>query len=131
MKRCPECKRDHYDDTLLYCLEDGNPLLAGPASIDEPQTAVLHSTGAQGDVPAFESMKIAKLTETGNSGNAAISSDGTYVLHVKDDGGPPKQLTNFTSDQIAWFDLYRNGKPNLFSRGTTYKDVVLISGFTK
>jgi len=45
--------------------------------------------------------------------------------------GAPKQLTNFTSDQIAWFDLSRDGKPNLFSRGSTTKDVVLISGFRK
>jgi hypothetical protein len=23
MKRCPECRRDYYDETLLYCLEKG------------------------------------------------------------------------------------------------------------
>jgi Tol biopolymer transport system component len=46
-------------------------------------------------------------------------------------GGAPKQLTNFTSDQIAWFDLSRDGKPNLFSRGATTRDVVLISGFRR
>jgi len=47
MKRCPECRRDYYDDTLLYCLDDGNALLEGPASgrsVDEPQTAILHAT---------------------------------------------------------------------------------------
>lgn len=32
MKRCPECRRDYYDDSLLYCLDDGNALLEGPAS---------------------------------------------------------------------------------------------------
>ena len=47
------------------------------------------------------------------------------------DGGAPKQLTNFTTDQIAWFDLSRDGKPTLFSRGATTKDVVLISGSKK
>src|SRR6185503_17480933 len=43
MKRCPECRRDYYDETLLYCLDDGNALLDGPASAagDEPATAVL------------------------------------------------------------------------------------------
>ena len=45
MKRCPECRRDYYDDTLLYCLDDGNALLEGPATArgasDEPQTAIL------------------------------------------------------------------------------------------
>ena len=28
MKRCPECRRDYYDDSLLYCLDDGSALLA-------------------------------------------------------------------------------------------------------
>lgn len=32
MKRCPECRRDYYDDTLLFCLDDGTALLEGPAS---------------------------------------------------------------------------------------------------
>ena len=41
------------------------------------------------------------------------------------------ELTNFTTDQIEWFDLSRDGKPTLFSRGATTKDVVLISGFRK
>lgn len=44
MKRCPECRRDYYDDTLLYCLDDGNALLEGPATASsghEPATAIL------------------------------------------------------------------------------------------
>ncbi len=41
MKRCPECRRDYYDDTLLYCLDDGNALLEGPASEREPATVIL------------------------------------------------------------------------------------------
>jgi tetratricopeptide (TPR) repeat protein len=39
MKRCPECRRDYYDDSLTYCLDDGAHLLEGPSSMDE--TAVL------------------------------------------------------------------------------------------
>lgn len=42
MKRCPECKRDYYDDSLLYCLDDGTALLDGAAS-GEPATAILSS----------------------------------------------------------------------------------------
>lgn len=34
MKRCPQCKRDYYDDSLLYCLDDGASLLEGPASFE-------------------------------------------------------------------------------------------------
>jgi TolB-like protein/Flp pilus assembly protein TadD len=51
MKRCPECRRDYYDDTLLYCLDDGNALLEGPAKMgaDEPATAILHETAPPGE----------------------------------------------------------------------------------
>src|SRR4051794_21275176 len=49
MKRCPECRRDYSDDTLLYCLEDGTALVQGSvAAPDEPQTAMLPSSGAPG-----------------------------------------------------------------------------------
>jgi adenylate cyclase len=41
MKRCPECRRDYHDDTLLYCLDDGNALLEGPAKVSEPATGLL------------------------------------------------------------------------------------------
>ena len=41
MKRCPECRRDYYDDTLLYCLDDGSRLVDGPAGMDEPATAII------------------------------------------------------------------------------------------
>lgn len=57
MKRCPECRRDYYDDSLLYCLDDGSALLDGPASgrplDDEPETAIMSglpaSAGGQFD----------------------------------------------------------------------------------
>ena len=46
MKRCPECRRDYYDDTLRFCLEDGTPLVQGSVpvghdSADVPVTAIL------------------------------------------------------------------------------------------
>ncbi len=59
-----------------------------------------------------------------------VTRDGvSNIWSMPIDGGAPKQLTNFTSDQIAWFDLSRDGKPTLFSRGATTKDVVLIKDF--
>ena len=44
------------------------------------------------------------------------------------EGGAPKQLTNFTSDRIHSFEVSRDGKQLVFSRGTTSSDVVLFSG---
>lgn len=32
MKRCPKCRRDYIDDTLRFCLDDGESLLDGPTS---------------------------------------------------------------------------------------------------
>jgi TolB-like protein/Flp pilus assembly protein TadD len=44
MKRCPECRRDYHDDSLLFCLEDGVALIQGSVpSPGEPQTQILSS----------------------------------------------------------------------------------------
>ncbi len=64
MKRCPECLRDYYDDSLLFCLDDGTALLEGPARSETPQspsnsgrfsgeqrTAVLRETTADNEAP--------------------------------------------------------------------------------
>ena len=40
MKRCPQCGRE-YDNSMMFCLDDGAELLYGPASMDGPVTAVL------------------------------------------------------------------------------------------
>jgi Tol biopolymer transport system component len=40
MKRCPECRKDYLDDSLLYCLDDGMALVQGSVT-DEPATAIL------------------------------------------------------------------------------------------
>jgi eukaryotic-like serine/threonine-protein kinase len=44
-------------------------------------------------------------------------------------GGPPKQVTNFTSDFIFSFRWTRDGKTLLMSRGTVNRDVILLSNF--
>lgn len=36
---------------MSFCLDDGSELLFGPASMDEPATAILHTTDALGDAP--------------------------------------------------------------------------------
>src|SRR3982751_4416938 len=40
MKRCPECRKDYLDDSLMYCLDDGAALVQGTVA-DEPMTAIL------------------------------------------------------------------------------------------
>lgn len=41
MKRCPECLRDYYDETQIYCLDDGSRLLEGPISRATDGTALM------------------------------------------------------------------------------------------
>lgn len=50
MKRCPECRRDYYDDSLSFCLDDGSHLLDGPAAT-ESQTMVMPGISADSMYP--------------------------------------------------------------------------------
>ena len=60
MKRCPECRRDYTDDTLLYCLDDGTALLDGPAAADESKTAILPGS----ELPAIDQLPSESPTQT-------------------------------------------------------------------
>ena len=45
------------------------------------------------------------------------------------DSSAPKQLTDFKTDRIFWFDFSHDGKQLALSRGTQTSDVVLIRDF--
>ncbi len=82
MKRCPECRRDYYDDTLLYCLDDGNALLEGPASVDEPATAILSDPGA---------------VVTGSRSDGESSESKTAILsYARAEAEPQKNIGDFS-----------------------------------
>jgi Tol biopolymer transport system component len=82
-----------------------------------------NGSGAGGEVRLMpDGRSIAYIVNKGDVGN--IWSQPIY-------GGPPKQITNFTSETIDSFDLSRDGKQIAVSRGTSSSDVVLISGFKK
>jgi adenylate cyclase len=71
MKRCPECRRDYYDDSLLYCLEDGTALVQGSvAAPDESPTAILSRTGHEPKTAVFdvgEALGAAEAVQSGPS----------------------------------------------------------------
>ncbi len=81
MKRCPECRRDYYDETLLYCLDDGTALVNGPAKdatahsarggsvSEEPKTAILGSDIAGSEFPTRRQVDsvIDEVPLTGNA----------------------------------------------------------------
>jgi TolB-like protein len=87
MKRCPECRRDYYDDTLLYCLDDGNALLEGPASGsgagDEPATILSEPPALAGGRSASESPARAHIHRTGQT---AILPTGAEAAPQEDWG---------------------------------------------
>ncbi len=62
MKRCPECRKDYVDDTLLYCLDDGAALVQGTVT-DEPATAIL-SGDRSSDEGLTAALKTQVRTET-------------------------------------------------------------------
>jgi len=81
MKRCPECRRDYADDTLLYCLEDGVALVQGSVpSPDEPQTAILHSTDTSGEAPTRAQIHTTAAEPQGSVGIRSGGFDKRLLL---------------------------------------------------
>src|SRR5438445_708723 len=84
MKRCPECGRNYNDDSMSFCLDDGAELLFGPASMDEPATAILSEppalAGGQFGSEAATRAQISTTNET------AILPTGTGDIFPKSRG---------------------------------------------
>jgi TolB-like protein/tetratricopeptide (TPR) repeat protein len=80
MKRCPECRRDYYDDTLLYCLDDGNALIDGPVSVDETRTAILSEKAGFGDEP--QTAILNSTVPKGKSDDNRNAADGFWVAVI-------------------------------------------------
>lgn len=59
MKRCPECGRE-YDNSMMFCLDDGAALLYGPAS--ESSTVILHSTADPAEAPTRTQIETTERT---------------------------------------------------------------------
>lgn len=97
MKRCPECRRNYHDDTLLYCLDDGSALLEGPAgeSVDaEPATAILPETDAPSEAATraqvhtteptavLPSGKLPVAGRTGSTNKLGLAAAGLLIVGV-------------------------------------------------
>ncbi len=139
MKRCPECRRNYYDDSLLYCLDDGTALLEGPSSGDEPATAILRDVdltsgfalgsptkviyATPAPVPRLSQITFSESIEqypawSPNGKELAFSRDeaGIRSIFVKDlSSGDERRITNSKFDDIhaSWSP---DGKSILFVR---------------
>ncbi len=89
---------------------DGGP----PVKIfDVPENVVLQS--------------LMRLTPDGRALAYITSRNGVSNIWIQPlDGTSPRQLTNFKSDQIFWYDWSPDGRQLAVSRGTVTSDVVLI-----
>jgi eukaryotic-like serine/threonine-protein kinase len=90
-----------------------------------------------------EPVKFFKLADFSSGGSRSFrwSPDGKGILYVRTmsgasnlwlqpiEGGPLKQLTYFTDQQIFSFGWSRDGKTLAVARGTVSRDAVLISHF--
>ena len=61
------------------------------------------------------------LTYADNSGSAG------NIWSQPVAGGPARQLTNFQSERVLWFDWSRDGTQLAVARGITVSDVMMIS----
>jgi eukaryotic-like serine/threonine-protein kinase len=55
----------------------------------------------------------------------------TEIFYQPLSGGAPKQLTNFKTDEIFWYDWSPDGKYLVCSRGTMTSDIVMITNFNQ
>ena len=119
MKRCPQCGRE-YDNTMMFCLDDGAELLYGPAKSeppasaggqfgDEPHTAILHSTAAPGEAPT----------------RAQIHTTEQTAVFPRDAEAEPRESLGGLSEKQS-FSARRGAKPLIT---TAVAVVLLVGGF--
>jgi hypothetical protein len=127
MKRCPACRRDYYDDSLLYCLDDGSALLEGPASRDEPRTAILHETAPPAEAPTH-----AQIHTTG--GTALLSGaevepqkslNGSTTSPAKIAAKPLAAIVVVAMVSVGGFFGYRYFKADGSGKAEHFKNVKL------
>ena len=78
MKRCPECRRDYFDETLSFCLDDGTALVDGPAA-DVANTVAFTKTKVFGE----DATKIRPSGTDSVDGPRSVSSAEYLIGEIK------------------------------------------------
>ena len=118
----PAASPDSKQVTFQYVKSGAGPMI-GQVSLDG---------GTINDVakPPFRFSQAFRWTPDGTAVAYIDNSNGPgQIWALPSTGGPAKQLTNFTTDSLFWFDWSRDGKQLAVARGTQLSDVVLISDF--
>ena len=129
---------------LVTVPEGGNSLLVSP---DGTQLAFGYQEGSPVPIPKIATVPVAggpmhvvSQVPLGTRGLAwspsgkalqvgFLRNGASNIWEQPLSGGPPRQITNFTSDRIRAFAWSRDGKQLFMTRGTATSDVILISNF--
>jgi len=77
--------------------------------------------------PSVSFQSLVRWTPDGSALAYIVNRDGVSNIWIQPmDGGPPRQLTNFKSDQMFWFEWSPDGRQLGVSRGAITSDVVMI-----
>jgi TolB-like protein/Flp pilus assembly protein TadD len=82
MKKCPECGRE-YDNSMMFCLDDGTELLYGPGPNTEPQTAILHETAPPGEAATRAQIHTTEAERRVSLGDAAARPSRSAKMTAK------------------------------------------------
>ena len=113
MKRCPECRRDYYDDTLLYCLDDGNALLEGPAKRSEQGAVATGRTSEPGAVATgfpSDEPPTAILSEPGAVATGFLADEAPTRAQIHTTATEPRSNLGESSEKQS-FSANRAAKP--------------------
>ena len=135
MKRCPECRRDYSDDTLLYCLEDGKALVQGSVpSPDESASGGSEpsalSSGQFGDEPATAILPEFGVPPLGGSSSESVTraqihtTEQTAVFPGEAEAEPRESLSGLSEKQS--FSANRAAKPLI---ATVVAVALLVGGY--
>ncbi|MGI8919431.1 MAG: protein kinase domain-containing protein [Pyrinomonadaceae bacterium] len=77
--------------------------------------------------PGVSFQSLVRWTPDGSALAYIVNRDGVSNIWIQPwDGGPARQITNFKSDQIFWFEWSTDGRQLGVSRGAITSDVVMI-----
>lgn len=81
MKRCPDCRRDYFDDSLTFCLDDGARLLEGPAEGSPTEIMSGFGPGNDGGTLAFkEPVTTAEIQPGTKKSGAVLATTAALIL---------------------------------------------------
>jgi len=119
MKHCPQCRRTYTDETLNFCLDDGEWLVTD----DEPATAILSESTASASGVLSES-EVVTTVPAGEQATKVFSRDTSQTAILNTEAVSQKHSGEFSKNYTAFSN---KGIKPLIALGIAI--VVLAGGF--